>query len=30
LRLRAKDQRTALEYFFGPIRAVFRKGMRER
>jgi len=23
-------QRTALEYFFGPIRAVFRKGMRER
>jgi HlyD family type I secretion membrane fusion protein len=23
-------QRTALDYFFGPIRAVFRKGMRER
>ncbi len=23
-------QRTALEYFFGPIRAVFRKGMREK
>lgn len=23
-------QRTAIDYFFGPIRAVFRKGMREK